>query len=611
MRGVHSGSRWFCGLLALSLVVGCKDDGGDTEPSDSDTEVETDGGDSDTDDGGDTDTPQPELQAALFGASSRGGAQQMGALFRVELDNAALETHRAIDGTPSFGTEQGALPGGLVAHPSSGELWGLMTRGGSTNSGALVQIDPVSKTLETVYSFASEEGIEPIFAPLFVDDDTLVGLTRRGGSEGHGTLWRFTLSTGTMEVLMHFPSTGGRPNAQVQIDSQGWLWGALGGEGELLWRYNLPDAANDPGLVSYETQYLYGWYMAEQQNHMTGAHSADIGAHNPFAFDVLTGSTDDASSAIFLPGSTQLKCRYPLGNTLAKRNTTLWTLCQGEPAGYAGAVGSLVSVSGVGQTPSHLGLSHVFQDPNALKPYSLVDGNQYLYGVSTGPAVKGDPAVAPRVRPKRKADALRDMKEGLVYVREHPPVFGLIVLSIIPFLFGMPLNTLLPAFNNDVMGGGADSLGVLVSARGAGAIVGSLMMATMGDLRRKSLWLIVTCIGWGAATAVFGMNDSSWMVFTVIVVIGWVSSWNMSLNRGMLQMQVDDHMRGRIMSIDMMSHGLMPLGVFPITYIAENYGVGMALEVSGLMFIVFSPIAWVDAAHAVMQLSVGPMVPNS
>ena len=71
-----------------------------------------------------------------------------------------------------------------------------------------------------------------------------------------------------------------------------------------------------------------------------------------------------------------------------------------------------------------------------------------------------------------------------------------------------------------------------------------------------------------------------------IALIGLVSAWNMSLNRGLLQHTVDAHMRGRIMSIDMMFHGLMPLGVFPISWVAELYGVGMALMVSGIAFAV-------------------------
>jgi hypothetical protein len=78
----------------------------------------------------------------------------------------------------------------------------------------------------------------------------------------------------------------------------------------------------------------------------------------------------------------------------------------------------------------------------------------------------------------------------------------------------------------------------------------------------------------------------------VIAVIGLLSSWNMSLNRGMLQMAVDDNMRGRIMSIDMMSHGLMPLGVFPISWVAEVYGVGSALMVSGCVFVLLTAFSF-------------------
>ena len=190
-----------------------------------------------------------------------------------------------------------------------------------------------------------------------------------------------------------------------------------------------------------------------------------------------------------------------------------------------------------------------------------------------------------RIKRERGNGAWSDMLEGLTYVRTHPPVLGLIVLSIIPFLFGMPLNTLLPAFNQDVMGGHADDLGFLVSAMGAGAIVGSLMMASMGSLKRKGFWLVVACLVWGGLTALFGTTEQLLFAVPLITMIGWVSSWNMSLNRGMLQMQVDDHMRGRVMSIDMMSHGLMPLGVFPVSWIAERYGVGMGLVFSGSMFV--------------------------
>ena len=245
-------------------------------------------------------------------------------------------------------------------------------------------------------------------------------------------------------------------------------------------------------------------------------------------------------------------------------NTTGWNLSRIIGPAFAGL---LIAWLAGGDKTSTYGVGIVY----------VVIASLYLFSALT--VLKVDrPGKTQR---NRDGDSWSDMREGLRYVLEHPPVFALIVLSILPFLFGMPLNTLLPAFNQDVLQGHADDLGYLISAMGGGAIIGSLLMATMGDMRNKGFWLIVSCLGWGLVTAAFGAFDAQGAALVLIAVIGLLSSWDMSLNRGMLQMQVEDHMRGRIMSIDMMSHGLMPLGVFPISLIAEYYGVGAALVTSG------------------------------
>ncbi len=263
-------------------------------------------------------------------------------------------------------------------------------------------------------------------------------------------------------------------------------------------------------------------------------------------------------------------------------NTAGWNLARIVGPAFAGL---LIALIAGGDKTSHFGVGVVYI---VIAVLYFVSAVTMLFIDKRG-----------RVKQDRKASALEDMREGLRYVVAHPPVFGLIVLSIIPFLFGMPINTLLPAFNEEILGGHADDLGFLVSAMGAGAIVGSFMMAMMGDLRRKAFWLILSCAGWGAVTIAFGSAQTQLVATLLIVVVGWVSSWNMSMNRGMLQLQVSDQMRGRIMSIDMMSHGLMPLGVFPISWIAENYDVGTALMVSGGAFVVltFLSVAFVPSVR--------------
>ncbi len=248
-------------------------------------------------------------------------------------------------------------------------------------------------------------------------------------------------------------------------------------------------------------------------------------------------------------------------------NTSGWNLTRIVGPAFAGL---LIAIIAGGDKQSHFGVGVVYLMIAAL----------YFLSAVTMAFVR---------QPSRVNDQTgkpwAEVADAFVYVWQRPAVFGLIILSVLPFLFGMPLNTLLPAFNEDVLSGGPDDLGFLTSMMGAGAIVGSLVTASLGGMSRKGLWIVLTCVLWGAAVIGFGASYSLLLALVMIVAVGFLSSANMSLNRGLLQMKVDAHMRGRILSIDMMSHGLMPLGVMPISYIAEVHGVHAALIASGIAFI--------------------------
>ena len=177
---------------------------------------------------------------------------------------------------------------------------------------------------------------------------------------------------------------------------------------------------------------------------------------------------------------------------------------------------------------------------------------------------------------------MKDVGEGLQYVLNSAIVGGLILLSIMPFLFGLTINTLLPAFNSDVLSGGPDDFGLLMTGMGVGAIVGSLALAKLGNLRNKGWWVLLSGAAWGLWVAFFALSDVFWLAVLNISLIGFISAFNMSMNRSIVQLQVTPHMRGRIMSIDMMSHGLMPLGIIPIGWIAETWSVQVGLFVSGM-----------------------------
>jgi sugar phosphate permease len=122
-----------------------------------------------------------------------------------------------------------------------------------------------------------------------------------------------------------------------------------------------------------------------------------------------------------------------------------------------------------------------------------------------------------------------------------------------------------------------------MTGMGGGAILGSLVLAKMGSVRNKGYWLIATGTLWGLLVALFALSETFITATLFIALIGFISAVNMSMNRSLVQLQVEQHMRGRIMSIDLMSHGLMPLGVLPIGYIAENVSISAGLVTSGII----------------------------
>lgn len=185
--------------------------------------------------------------------------------------------------------------------------------------------------------------------------------------------------------------------------------------------------------------------------------------------------------------------------------------------------------------------------------------------------------------PGERKSPFHETKEGITYVIRSPEVGGLILLSILPFLFGLTINTLLPAFSTDVLNGGPDDLGLLMTGMGIGAIGGSLVLAKMGNLSHKGYWVLGTGSLWGLSVAAFGLTNSFMWATFFVALVGFISAVNMSMNRSLVQLQVEQNMRGRVMSIDLMSHGLMPVGVLPIAYIAETVSISAGLVTSGLI----------------------------
>lgn len=177
----------------------------------------------------------------------------------------------------------------------------------------------------------------------------------------------------------------------------------------------------------------------------------------------------------------------------------------------------------------------------------------------------------------------KDIFEGLRYVWSDVNLRGLILMAFIPSLFGFTLFALLPVWAREALNVNSSDLGILMTMMGVGALIGTLGLAGIRKFSRRGVLLLGLGVLWGVTLV--GLANS--MIFPVampfLLIVGLISSVYMSLNMTLTQISSAPEMRGRVMSIMMMTFGLMPIGALPFGTIAEYIGTANALTISGAL----------------------------
>lgn len=202
--------------------------------------------------------------------------------------------------------------------------------------------------------------------------------------------------------------------------------------------------------------------------------------------------------------------------------------------------------------------------------------------------------VPPTPPQARESSAASNFKDGLAYVRAHPLVLALIATALIPNIFAMPYITLMPVFQKDVFQAGPETLGILMSAPGIGAVLTTLVLAsTATKIRRKGLLLLGALAALGTFLILFAASPSLPLALFALAGIGGCQMLFMATTNTMLQMIIPDAMRGRVMSIYFLDHGLAPLGALFAGISAHFLGAPATVLLMGAAVIVLTAfVVW-------------------
>jgi MFS family permease len=201
----------------------------------------------------------------------------------------------------------------------------------------------------------------------------------------------------------------------------------------------------------------------------------------------------------------------------------------------------------------------------------------------------------------RNASAWRDLREGLSYILHEPVVRTLIVLVGATSCFGISFATLFPAWAVRILGGDATTTGLLQSARGLGALMGALLIASLGRFQFKGRLLTVGTFAFPLLLILMTFTNRLWLTLAILVASGLAVILIMNLANALVQTLTPDALRGRVMAVySMVFFGMMPVGALWVGVVAERLGeaaavISGALAVLGVAGAIFVAVPQIRA----------------
>ena len=196
----------------------------------------------------------------------------------------------------------------------------------------------------------------------------------------------------------------------------------------------------------------------------------------------------------------------------------------------------------------------------------------------------------------------QELKSGLAFVRVNPGLIGLCVLGFASTFLGNPLLTFLPVFTRDVFGGGVNEYTYLMAAAGGGAVTGALVVAWRGKFGQMGRALLAVQFVFGLLIVSFALLRVFWINALVLFAAGACMVMVFATLSSLVQLNVPNEMRGRVMSIYMVAfRGGMPLGSLAAGWIANTTSAPAVLMVNGVLLTLVA-VWFLANSHGVREL---------
>ena len=197
--------------------------------------------------------------------------------------------------------------------------------------------------------------------------------------------------------------------------------------------------------------------------------------------------------------------------------------------------------------------------------------------------------LAMRISPRQRHGAaemhlLEELRHGWNYVLGSVPIRSALTLVAIVSLAGTPYTVLMPAIAAQEFQGGPNTLGILMTATGVGALSGALYLASRESVLGLGRLIMYAALAFGAGLIVFSVTHELWVACIVLTVAGGGFMVHLAATNTILQTIVEERLRGRVMSFYTMAFfGTVPIGSLIGGVVADRFGSPMTVRLSGVV----------------------------
>ena len=192
---------------------------------------------------------------------------------------------------------------------------------------------------------------------------------------------------------------------------------------------------------------------------------------------------------------------------------------------------------------------------------------------------------------KKRESIIKEISDGVRFIRGEPDIMRSMVVVSTFSLFGLPFIALLPVFAEEVLNVGAEGLGFLAGAAGAGALSAAMMLAFRGDIKGKRRSMAIAAAAFPAMLLIFSLSTNYALSLAALLGVGFAIVSFLALANSSIQLMTPDGLRGRVMSVyTTVFLGMMPLGHSMMGTLASVIGTAKAVALGAGICLVVSVI---------------------